>query len=274
VNSRSIQRGLERTAAVEPALRLTAIMGMRLSLASKTEIVSVLTRSLLTPCQVPIVIFTANVDHVTRLAQNTDFQQSYRAADFATIDGMPLYWSLKFLGLQPSERVAGVDLCEALLHVAAQHNLRCFLLGSTTETLAAATKQLLAKFPGLGIVGTHHGYFSESQSLFQELARCNPDILLVGMGSPLQERWIAENMPHITAKIILTVGGAFEVFAGRVSRAPRVLQNLSLEWLWRLGHEPKRLWRRYLLQGPRFLYVLARQWRKSRSLGTQGARIA
>lgn len=206
------------------------------------------------------VIFTANVDHVVRYNNDAEFRRYYRSADLVFADGTPLLWSARLLRRGLYARVTGVDLMAALCSLAASRGYRCFLLGAKPETLSKAQRALLQRFPSLQITGSHHGYFDDSTPVLELIRQARPHLLFVGMGSPRQEKWIAEHHEQLSG-IVMPVGGSFEVLAGEKKRAPRLIQRLGLEWTWRLGQDPRRLWKRYLVEDLVFLKLFFRELR-------------
>jgi len=205
-----------------------------------------------------MVAFTANVDHVVRRRKDAEFAKYYQAADLVFADGVPVVWAAQLLR-RPVQRVPGIDLLYACLQLAAQAGRRCFFLGAKPETLARAIEVAESMFPDLKIRGSHHGYFSDSAPVLAEIERARPQFIFVGMGSPRQEKWIAENLGKISPAIILPVGGSFEVLAGERSRAPKLVQRMGMEWMWRMLQDPRRLWKRYLIEDLPFLGMLLRE---------------
>jgi N-acetylglucosaminyldiphosphoundecaprenol N-acetyl-beta-D-mannosaminyltransferase len=184
------------------------------------------------------VIFTANVDHVVRYNNDAEFRHYYRFADLVFADGTPLLWSARLLRRGLHARVTGVDLMAALCSLAASRGYRCFLLGAKPETLGRAEHALLRRFPSLRIAGSHHGYFDDSTQVLELIRQARPEFLFVGMGSPRQERWIAEHREQLSG-VVMPVGGSFEV----------------------LGQDPRRLWKRYLVEDLVFLKLFFRELR-------------
>ena len=204
------------------------------------------------------IVFTANVDHVVRSSRDRQFQLSYKAADMVFADGMPLLWAGRLLRRQLRHRVAGVDLMQCLCTLAAARGYRCFFLGAKEETLARACQVAQERFPGIEIAGRHHGFFSDSSAVLNSIRKAKPQLLFVGMGSPRQEEWVAEHRAQLPG-VVLTVGGSFEILAGTKKRAPRLLQQAGLEWAWRLGQDPARLWKRYLWDDLAFVKLFFRE---------------
>jgi len=207
-------------------------------------------------------VFSANVDQLLRLHRDPMFRETYRAADLVVPDGMPVVWSARLLNKPLPERVTGIDLLLGLCRLAALHGRRCFFLGSHSEMVVAAAERLRVRFPGLPICGWHDGYFGDDPLVVARINAARPDILFVGMGSPLQETWLQRNFSCLTCRLALPVGGAFEVLAGKRQRAPWPVQKAGLEWAWRMAQEPRRLWRRYLVDDLKFVPLVLRQLRR------------
>jgi N-acetylglucosaminyldiphosphoundecaprenol N-acetyl-beta-D-mannosaminyltransferase len=205
-------------------------------------------------------VFTANVDHVVRFSQDSAFRKTYESADLALIDGTPLLWAARLLGVNVRTRVAGIDLFVALCQLAQKRGYRCFFLGSREATLNKACVALQRQMPGLQIAGSHHGYFEDSRPVLEALRNAQPHFLFIGMGSPRQEAWVAQHRSQLSG-VIMPVGGSFEVVAGEKKRAPRWAQRMGMEWIWRLMQDPRRLWKRYLVDDMVFLKLFYRELR-------------
>jgi N-acetylglucosaminyldiphosphoundecaprenol N-acetyl-beta-D-mannosaminyltransferase len=218
----------------------------------------------------PCFVVTPNVDHVVRLEQDAEFRQIYSEACLVLADGMPLVWASKLLGTPLKERVSGSDLILPLAEAAAGRGLSIFLLGGEEGAAAGAADKLLDAIPGLCVAGTfcpEYGFeFSSVQlrHIEQILIKARPDILLVGLGSPKQEKWIYQYSRALHIPVAIGVGVSFSFLAGLINRAPRWMQRCGLEWLWRLCNEPKRLWRRYLIDDLPFFVMLGRALIKKR----------
>jgi N-acetylglucosaminyldiphosphoundecaprenol N-acetyl-beta-D-mannosaminyltransferase len=208
-----------------------------------------------------LCIFSANVDQVVRYHSDPAFQEAYAGADLILPDGMPLVWCARGLRLPLRERVTGIDLLGGLCGAAALDAAPCYFLGARPETLRSAVRNLKARFPGLAVCGSHPGYFDDDAAVVRQINATDPVLLFVGMGSPRQELWLKRNFSRLHCKVALAVGGALDVLAGDRKRAPVPVQNMGLEWLWRLGQEPRRLWRRYLVKDARFLAIVWRELR-------------
>lgn len=207
------------------------------------------------------IISYANV-HTINLAQESDFFRAYlnQTADIVFCDGFGVKWGAKLAGLHIPERYTPPDWLATLCAGCVQRDHSLYFLGAKPTVADRAADTLRAQIPGLQIVGTHHGYFDkspnsdENAAVLDAINAANPDVLVVGFGMPTQERWITDNHHRIDAPIILTVGAAFDYIAGETVRAPKWMTDNGLEWLGRLLIEPRRLWHRYLVGNPVFIY--------------------
>jgi len=175
-------------------------------------------------------------------------------------DGQSIVWASKVLGDPLPERVAGIDLMEALLGLAEQRGHRVFFLGARADVLERALEVLGERFPGLVVAGARDGYFAsdEEPDVCAEIAAADADILFVAMSSPRKEYFLGEYGPRLGVPFAMGVGGSIDVVAGVTRRAPRAWQRLGLEWLYRLLQEPRRMFRRYAVTNARFTFLVGR----------------
>jgi N-acetylglucosaminyldiphosphoundecaprenol N-acetyl-beta-D-mannosaminyltransferase len=183
-------------------------------------------------------------------------------ADLVTADGMSVVWASRLFGRALRERVTGIDLFERLVEHAADRELSIYFLGARDESVRQTVELLSIRHPNLRVAGYRNGYFatSESGAVADAIKLSNADLLFVAMGSPAQEYWIASNLVRTGARFALGVGGSFDHVNGRVARAPQWMQRFGLEWFHRLIHEPRRLWKRYLVGNLRFIWLVAKQF--------------
>jgi N-acetylglucosaminyldiphosphoundecaprenol N-acetyl-beta-D-mannosaminyltransferase len=208
-------------------------------------------------------VCVCNVHMVMEAHDARDFQKVVNAADLVTPDGMPLVWVLRVMGFRHTPRVDGSTLTYHICEAAAREGIPVALYGGGEETLAAFTAFAKRAFPGIRIVDAISPPYRELtaediESHAQELAGSKAKIVLVALGCPKQERWMAEHKPRLKA-VMVGIGAALDFHAGRVPRAPRWMQKSGLEWFFRLIMEPRRLWRRYLIHNPRFILLLLTQ---------------
>lgn len=210
-------------------------------------------------------VVTANVDHVVRVSRCPELRCLYTEADLTVADGMPLVWASRLLRTPLPERVAGSDLFPALCERAAEEGLSVFMLGGSPGSAEAAGDILQRRHPRLRVVGhccpdvgfEHDA--AQSEAVLEQVSRARPDILFVGLGSPKQEKWIAQNRSRCGAKLSIGVGISFSFIAGDVRRAPPWMQRIGLEWAHRLWQEPGRLWKRYIVEDSAFVGLVLRQ---------------
>jgi N-acetylglucosaminyldiphosphoundecaprenol N-acetyl-beta-D-mannosaminyltransferase len=192
--------------------------------------------------------------------------QAVLGATLAVPDGQPLVWALRLLGHSRATRVYGPDLMAHYCAHAASAGTPIYLYGGRSEhALELLTERLRKRFPGLQIAGGWSPPFrpltaEEQAQAIERIDGSGAQVVWVGTGQPKQELWMHEMRPRLAAPLLVGVGAAFDFHAGIVSQAPAWMQRGGLEWLYRLTREPKRLWRRYLTQNPRFVLGFARQW--------------
>ena len=200
-------------------------------------------------------VLTPNLDHLRRLGHDRAFRALYSHANLIVADGMPLIWAARLQGTPLPERVAGSSLISSLSAGAARANRSVFLLGGDPGTADKAAGILLARNPNLNVTGTYcpePGFQNDEakmQIVIQKLLEANPDIVYVALGSPKQEWLIGQIRGYLPRAWWLGIGISFSFLCGEVRRAPRWMQSCGLEWLHRLWQEPRRLARRYLLEG-------------------------
>lgn len=205
-------------------------------------------------------ICTVNVAILMMMRSNARLAKFIHEADLIVADGQPIVWASNWLSMSLPQRVAGVDLIDALAAEAENKGLWIYLLGASTEVITTAANKLQSKYPKLKISGFSNGYFSDVQTpqRVEAIRQSNTQILLVGMGVPRQEFFLEENWSNLGVNLAVGVGGSFEIFAGTKKRAPLWIQEVGLEWLYRLLQEPQRLWKRYLVTNSQFIYELLR----------------
>ena len=205
----------------------------------------------------------AAVHSVLDCQESDELRAIFNRSGLTTPDGMPLVWTLRARGHREVSRVYGPDLMLAACRRFSEDGLRHYFLGGESGVPEELADRLVGQIPGLNVVGVKSPPFrelttEEDAQLVEEINAASPEFLWVGLGSPKQERWMAEHRPAIHAPVIIAVGAAFDFLSGRKPQAPRWIQRSGLEWLFRLASEPRRLWRRYA-EYPRFVVVLMAQ---------------
>ncbi|MUL39035.1 WecB/TagA/CpsF family glycosyltransferase [Gloeocapsopsis dulcis] len=213
----------------------------------------------------PRYVVTPNAQHILLLQENTRFCEVYEKAFLVVADGVPLVWASKFLGRSLPGRVNGTDLFERLCQEAAKHELKVFLLGGRPGSAKGSAQVLQQKHPGLKIVDTYCPPYSfetdsaEIALINEKIRAATPHLLFVALGAPKQEYWIYDNYQEIEVPISIGIGASFEFVSGMIPRAPLWMQKSGLEWFFRLVSEPKRLWQRYILGNPHFMWLVFKQ---------------
>lgn len=214
----------------------------------------------------PEYVVTPNAMHILSLQKDGNFQDIYRKAFLVVPDGVSLLWAAKFLQTPLKGRVNGTDLFEKLCAIAAEKGLKVFLLGGRPGSAEKAKETLVARYPSLQVVGTYcppYGFESQPTELNlinSTITAAAPDILFVGLGAPKQEKWIAANYLYLGVPISIGIGVSFELVSNMVKRSPVLMQKTGFEWLFRLLVEPKRLWKRYILGNPIFIWLVIKQY--------------
>jgi N-acetylglucosaminyldiphosphoundecaprenol N-acetyl-beta-D-mannosaminyltransferase len=213
------------------------------------------------------MVCTANLDHLATMPRDAEFASIYKSADLVLADGMPIVW-LSHLSSQPlKERVAGSDLLYALADESSKRQPN-----AAEKTVAVLSKL----YPGVAISGTHCPSRKELESPTENALICSKinnskaNVLLVGLGAPKQEKWIASHKNNLTVSVAIGVGASFDMAAGMVKRAPKWMQRAGLEWAFRLMQEPARLWKRYLgCDLPFLIWLIYDTLRQRRSLAAK-----
>ncbi len=213
----------------------------------------------------------STVHMVMEAKDSENFGATVNAADMIVADGMPIVWMQKLRHRSGATRVRANDLMMLLCDYAEKHDLKVGFYGGQESVIAAIRERAEREYPRLRLVYAYSPPFrpmtaEEDEQVTSEINASAPGILFVGLGCPKQENWMAEHKGRLTA-VMLGVGASFDFFAGNVNESPAWLGRLGLEWLYRLGQEPRRLWRRYLILNPRFIWHSIRQLLSSTRTG-------
>lgn len=208
------------------------------------------------------LVVLANAHTLNLAHEKSDYKNVLRTG-LVLRDGTGLSWAIKWKGFLPLHNFVGTDFLPDFCRLSANKGYRIFFLGARPGVAEAAAKKLESLVPGLIIAGWYHGYFSEDRTdeIVRRIEQTGPDILLVAMGNPRQELWIANNMCSLNVSVCIGVGAFFDYLDGRVARAPQWILSAGMEWLFRLAMEPKRLWRRYLIGNVKFIMRVYREHR-------------
>ena len=184
--------------------------------------------------------------------------------DLVSADGSSVVWASRLLRRPLPERVAGIDLFTSILERAEVTGHAVYFLGATQDVLDEMLARLLTRHPRLNVVGARNGYWEDDDEVVASVAATGADFLFVALPSPRKEYWLREHLERLSVPFVMGVGGSFDVLAGKVGRAPRWVQTVGCEWLWRLGQEPRRMWKRYLVGNTRFVALTMSEWWRMR----------
>lgn len=211
-------------------------------------------------------VVTPNVDHIVRLEKDEELQKVYKNASLILTDGKPLIWISKWYKTPIKEKISGSDLFPRVCQLAANKNYTMYLLGAAEGVADTAAKNLMKKYPGLNIVGTYSPPFGfekskqEMNKIKTQIQDVHPDILIVALGCPKQEKFMYYHCKELGVPISFGLGASIDFEAGNIKRAPKWMSNHGLEWLYRFSKEPKRLFKRYFVDDLKIIQV-ARKYR-------------
>ncbi len=209
------------------------------------------------------VVCVANVHMLVEAYRHPELALVLENAELVTPDGMPLVWMIRLMGRENQNRVAGLDILTTLCNLAPLQNISIFFLGCEQQVLARMKERLETESPHLTIAGMEPLPFrpltqAEDEAIIQKINDSGAGLVLVALGCPKQEYWMAQHKGKIQA-VMVGLGGAFPVYAGVYKRAPRWIQEVALEWLYRLIQDPRRLWKRYWETNPTFICLALKQ---------------
>lgn len=200
-----------------------------------------------------------NANSLNQAYSSPELTEIINRHDYVFPDGSGVRMAANNIGVTVKDNVNGTDMLPILCSEAVKYNRSIFLLGASKGIAAKTASNLKKKFPGLKIAGTHHGFIDEAGSIkvIDKINRSQADILLVGMGTPIQENWVQTYAPRLKTSIAIAVGGLFDFYSGRIPRAPMFFRQHGIEWVWRLLQEPKTKFHRYVIGNPLFLLRIA-----------------
>lgn len=235
------------------------VLGVHISALTMPTAVAEISRWIQTREQHYVCV--TGVHGVMESQRDPELAAIHNASGLTTPDGMPMVWAARRAGRTETERVYGPDLMLALCEKAAAEGWRSYFYGGKQGIPEQLADRLSQRFPGLPVAGTWSPPFrqltpAEDDEVVERINRTGADIVWVGLSTPKQERWMAAHLGRLTAPVLIGVGAAFDIHAGALPQAPRWMQRSGLEWLYRLAREPRRLWRRYLTNNPRFVWAI------------------
>lgn len=256
------------TAEADSYPQKTPVIGTPISMTSYDEVMSLLRTP---PANRTMTVAVCTVHALMALRRDPALSEAIHAADIATPDGVPLVWAIRWTANPAQQRVYGPELMRRTL-ISESPEYSHYLYGSTPETVERLTARIGEFAPMAKIVGAESPPFreptpDEEAATLERIRTSGATIVWVGLGQPKQELWMLRVTPHLQGVALVGVGAAFDFLSGTKAQAPGWIQRAGLEWLFRLFHEPHRLWRRYLFNNPAYLALLARQVAATRLKG-------
>lgn len=238
-------------------IELVKLFGIPIARLKLNDITNIILELIEKPGQQ--TIFYVNAHCLNIATRDPIYRKILQQASIVYAGGMGPILASKILGHPLLERTPTPDFIDHIFAAAIRKGWSFYLLGGEEEVVRKAAENLQKKFPKLQIVGYHHGFFKKSDAIIKKINLLKPDIILVGMGTPLQEKWIKHYKNRINAHVFWAVGALFDVLSGKRKRAPKWFQKLGLEWTFRFLQEPRRLWKRYLFGNAHFLLTVFRE---------------
>jgi len=208
----------------------------------------------------PVQHMAINAGKVVTCANDPELLRVIQGCGLINADGAGVVYAARALGQPLPERVAGVDMFTTLMSQAASKGWRPYLLGAKEEVVSAVVEHFQSRFPELEVAGWRNGYFKDEDEpgIAEDIRASGADMLFVAITSPKKEKFLGRWMPEMKVPFCMGVGGSFDVVAGVARRAPKPVQDIGMEWAWRLAQEPRRMWKRYLVGNTRFVAKVVR----------------
>jgi len=209
-------------------------------------------------------IFFLNIDCLNKAQSDKEYLESLKHASLVLPDGIGLKLATILFGGRMRDNCNGTDLSPVLMEKAAAEGLKLFFLGGCEGIAEKAAENISKKIPAIKITGTSSGYFNNDDHVIDKINGSGAEMLFVALGVPLQEKWIVKNRDRLNPKLCLGVGALLDYLSGRIKRAPKFMRTIHLEWLWRIFIDPRRMFKRYIVDGAGFfIYLLFYRFRKT-----------
>ena len=203
-----------------------------------------------------------NASKVVMLSKDDKLRDVIRACPVVNADGQSVVIASRLLRQPLPERVAGIDLFVELVERSAENGRSVYFLGARDDVLEEMLSRFRARYPALRVAGYRNGYWTSDAEVIEQVRAADPDLLFLAIPSPRKEFWLAEHLPALGVPFAMGVGGSFDVLAGKVKRAPKWVQRIGCEWVYRLVQEPRRMWKRYLVGNTTFMWLTIKElWR-------------
>lgn len=240
-----------------PVFPHVSILGVKVDDVSSAELVCFI-KAAISECK-KVTVSYVNIHALNIAYSDPIFRKYVNNSELTFCDGFGVKLGMQLIGQPFNSRLTPPDFMDMLAHAFSDPGYKMFFLGARPGIAQDAANQLKARYPGL-VIGAHHGYFDkskdspENRDVIEKINTFRPNLLAVGFGMPLQEKWIAENFDDLEINVAFPVGALFDYLSGRIVRAPRWMTDNGFEWLGRLVIEPQRLWKRYIIGNPLFFW--------------------
>ena len=239
----------------EPSRDVVTVLDVPITNLSQEAAVALIRRWVAARAGCSRSVFIANAHTLNLASEHPGYREILRHADVVFGDGSGVRLAARLRGVRMCANLVGTDLVPRLMAESLSDGVRYYLLGAGADTIGRAVRSLEERIPGIAIAGFHHGFLdaTNSREVVERINAARPDVLLVAMGNPLQEEWIARHQPQLRVPVSIGVGGLFDHWAGNLVRAPRWVRRAGFEWLQILLQQPRKKWRRYVLGNPKFI---------------------
>jgi N-acetylglucosaminyldiphosphoundecaprenol N-acetyl-beta-D-mannosaminyltransferase len=214
--------------------------------------------------RVPVQHVALNAAKVVMVSKDAKLRAVIRACQVVNADGQSVVMASRLLRQPLPERVAGIDLFAELVKRSAENGRSVYFLGARDDVLDEMVSRFRTRYPTLRIAGFRNGYWNDDAEVIEQVRAVQPDLLFLAIPSPRKEFWLAEHLPALGVPFAMGVGGSFDVLAGKVKRAPKWVQRIGCEWVYRLVQEPRRMWKRYLVGNTAFMWLTVKELWRSR----------
>ncbi|MAT15586.1 MAG: hypothetical protein CMJ46_09995 [Planctomyces sp.] len=238
------------------------ILGVDIDDVTTARGIEIIEEMIQTPRSEPHSVYFVNAHTLNIANADPSYRELLNRGDRVFGDGTGIRWGARLQGLEIRDNLCGTDFIPSLFTLTPGNDYSYFLLGSDEETVEKAAHYALRMFPGWRQAGYHHGFLKEDsvrESAIAQINKCKPDVVLVGMGNPLQERWIEQYKDQLDTRVCMGIGGLYDYWADNVSRAPLWIRRAGCEWVWRILQQPRDKFTRYFIGNPVYLMNIYRE---------------
>ena len=237
------------------------ILGVKIDVLTAPELIEKIDQFL--EAREKSAVFYVNPDCLNKAHVDEDYRRILNSASLVYADGVGVVIASKLTRQYLPCRITAIDIFHQMCQNWKQEESRLYLLGGSKVNIGLAKSNLESSHPGLSISGYHHGYFDfnseQNDQVILDINKSKSDVLLVGLGAPIQEKWVFQNLERLNVRLCWCVGGLFDLLSGNLKRGPKILHQNNFEWLCRLLITPQKVWKRYLIGNPKFIYLVLKE---------------